>query len=777
MIKKLIIGSFFVFNCLCYGQYIQVDSQTFTPQQLVEDILIDSECINDVVVTNVVGGNFNNSDQSYGFFDATGTNFPLEQGVILATGRLLNAPGPNTSLSDDDAPGWVGDEDLETILNEPETFNATILEFDFTSVASQVSFRYIFASEEYQEDNPSTCVFSDLFGFLIKPINEQQYTNIALVPDTQTPVKVTTVHPEIPDGCQAQNEFYFDTFNDTGAAINYTGQTKALTATANIIPNETYHVKLVIADEKNFRYDSAVFLEAGSFQLSINLGPNRLLSTGNPICGLNTVYTIDAFEPESVSYKWFKDDIELLGETNDSLDVTAEGTYSVEITLSNNCVSYGEVVIEYSENPTANNATLTACDLDQDGLTTYDLFDAEPAITNNDSNLFISGFFLSQNDAELEINQINSPNSFNNFLPNQLIFARVVNLFGCSTIAELRLEISNNTISIPEFSSCDTVPYDGLTSFNLNQLQNNIALLVPEGAIISFYENVDDALSGSNSLGSTYQNTIANSQTIYTLIELNSSCYSIAEVQLQVLETPILEEDITQENPIYYCLNSFPETITLNGGVLNDIPNNFYYEWNTGETTMSIEINEVGTYSVVVTDPNGCSNSRTIVVSPSNLATIDEVIIEDLSNNNSITLIVSGEGSYEFAIDNINGSFQESNRFDNVSPGFHTIYVRDRNGCGIVSQLVSVKGFPLFFTPNNDGFFDTWQIIGVNNEFNTVSKIYIYDRYGKLLKELDPLSTGWNGTSNGRELPSTDYWFLAEFTNGQEFRGHFALVR
>ncbi|WP_431164059.1 choice-of-anchor L domain-containing protein, partial [Flagellimonas beolgyonensis] len=85
------------------------------------------------------------------YFNATGTSFPFESGIVLSTGRLINVPGPNDSLSDDDAANWAGDIDLETALNENQTYNATILEFDFTAVASQVSFRYLFASEEYQE--------------------------------------------------------------------------------------------------------------------------------------------------------------------------------------------------------------------------------------------------------------------------------------------------------------------------------------------------------------------------------------------------------------------------------------------------------------------------------------------------------------------------------------------------------------------------------------------------------------------------------------------------
>ena len=383
--KRLLFFTILISN-LVVSQNIQVDSQSYTPQQLIENILINSDCITNVLVTNVVGGDFNNTDQSYGFFDATGTTFPFESGLVLSTGRLANTVGPNTTLSDDDAPNWVGDSDLETILNEPNTLNATLIEFDFTTIVDQVSFRYIFASEEYQENNPNTCQFSDLFGFLIRSINDQQYTNIALIPNTQIPVKVTTVHPEIPNGCPAQNEFYFESWNGPISPINFNGQTKVLTATANVIPNETYHVKLVIADEQNFRFDSAVFLEAGSFQLSTDIGIDRLLATNNPLCG-NETLELNGFQNGNNTYKWFKDDIEIIGETNPTYLVIAEGVYKIEVTLENNCVSFGEIIIEYDQNPIVFNTSLIECDLDLDGITLYNLLNAELIVTNNNTSI------------------------------------------------------------------------------------------------------------------------------------------------------------------------------------------------------------------------------------------------------------------------------------------------------------------------------------------------------------------------------------------------------
>ncbi|MEZ4780836.1 MAG: choice-of-anchor L domain-containing protein [Flavobacteriaceae bacterium] len=309
---KRLLFLLFIISGISFGQNVQTDATTYTPQQLIEDILIDSNCIENVVVTNVVGGNFNGTDQSYGYFDATGTNFPFQNGIVLSTGRLQNVEGPNTTLSDDDAPNWQGDSDLEQVLNETNTLNATIIEFEFTAIADQISFRYLFASEEYQEGNANTCQYSDLFGFLIRPASASQYENIALVPGTTTPVKVTTVHSGIPGACDPINEAYFGSWNNTTAPINFNGQTAVLEATTTVVPNETYHVKLVIADEQNYRYDSAVFLEAGSFKLHTNLGDDRLLENRTALCENDTL-ELNAFEAGlNTTYKWFKDGVELI---------------------------------------------------------------------------------------------------------------------------------------------------------------------------------------------------------------------------------------------------------------------------------------------------------------------------------------------------------------------------------------------------------------------------------------------------------------------------------
>ncbi|MDO1499997.1 choice-of-anchor L domain-containing protein [Winogradskyella maritima] len=778
----LLLFSFF-FLSISFAQNISVDSQSFTPQQLIEDILIDSDCITGVSVTNVVGGNFNGTDQSYGFFDATGTTFPFQSGIVMSTGRLANVPGPNTTLSDDNASNWEGDNDLETILNETGTTNATIIEFDFTAVASAVSFRYIFASEEYQENNPNSCNFSDLFGFLIRPSDGQnQFENIALVPDTDIPVKATTVTPGVPGSCPPQNETYFGMYNGNVSPINFNGQTAILTANAEVLPGESYSVKLVIADEQNFRFDSAVFLEAGSFQLSTDLGLNRLVATNNPVCEGESVI-LDATLPGQNGYDWFRDGVlvqsDPIGCTGcGTFTATEAGFYNVEVTLANNCEAFGEVTLEYAENPIATDTALTECDFNQDGLTTYDLNDAFSVLTGDNPNLVVSGYFTSLANAMNNVDVITNVTTFENTSPNQIIYARVINQANCFDIGEVELRISTNTVDIPDLEVCDRDDIDGISIFDLTDIQPSIQNQIPPDAFLTFYETAQDAELAINALGTVYENTEPNQQTIFVRVENDFQCFAISEATLVVLFTPTLMPDET----VFYCVDTFPEPIELMGGVLNDLPNNYFYDWEfngmpTDLTTSTIEVNETGTYTVTVTDPNGCSSSRTIIVLPSERATISGVNVDGIGNTNTVTISVTGSGDYEFALDNPNGDYQDENTFINITPGFHTVYVRDKNGCGITEQVISVLGFPKYFTPNGDSNHDFWQVAGVNFELYPQLVVTIFDRFGKLIQVQNSRNSGWDGSYKGLNLPSSDYWFTAEFGDGRSFSGHFALKR
>lgn len=756
------------------SQQIAVDSNSFSPQELIADILIDSDCISNIVVTNTVGGNFNGTDQSFGYFNANGSSFPFAEGIVMSTGRLQNTIGPNTSLSDDDAPGWIGDTDLEFVLNESNTTNATILEFDFTSSAAEISFRYLFASEEYQEGDPNTCRFSDLFGFLIRPLDDQRYTNIALVPETQTPVKVTTVHPAIPGGCDAINEAYFDQFNGANVPINFNGQTTILTAKAVVVPNERYHVKLVIADEQNFRFDSAVFLEAGSFKLSTDIGADRLISNGTALCENDNV-TLDATEPGMNSYAWFKDGVLLSAQIDAQLFVDAPGLYEVRVMLENNCESFGEARIEYDNNPLVANTTLVACDDDGDGRTIYNLFRAEEAIVLGNRVNEVEDFFRTALLAIDGTSPIPNPRSYSNTIAMQTVYARVVNRNGCISIAEVILDIASNSVTVPPQKLCDETS-DGRVAFDLDDITQSFSGQIPQTADVAYYASVADALSGDNVLSSPYTNEIPFDQTLHILIQNNNECYALTTVSLMVLKAPVLEEDET----VVYCENTAPRTIRLDSGVLNPSAD-FGYSWTlNGQalsfTTEEIDVNEIGNYAVTATASTGCSATRTISVKASGTAVISDIVIQG-NQNATLTVTVSGNGMYTYSLDNVNGPFVSESVFVNVSPGFHTVYVKDENGCGIIQEEVGVLGFPRYFTPNGDGIHDVFRVLGFGTENTSIISLHIFDRFGKIVHSERGKNQGWNGKYQGQPLGTNNFWYSVVLSDGQSFTGYFALIR
>ncbi|TYA53892.1 T9SS type B sorting domain-containing protein [Formosa maritima] len=330
---------------------------------------------------------------------------------------------------------------------------------------------------------------------------------------------------------------------------------------------------------------------------------------------------------------------------------------------------------------------------------------------------------------------------------------------------------------IPNFELCDDND-DEILNFDLT-IQNAPILGTQDSNIYSthYFESLSDANSYQNEITEIYENQ-TNPQEIFARVDLTGSpnCYSITSFFLVVNPLPELEDET-----VYYCLNIFPQTIPLSAGILNDSPANYTYLWSTGETTETIQINQIGDYTVTATNIHGCTMSKTVTVEPSNIATFEDIIIVDATENNTVTVLVSGEGIYEYALhdqDGLYATFQSSNIFYNVYGGIYTVSVRDiKNNCGIVTQNISVIDFPKFFTPNGDGINDTWNIKGVSEIFQPNTMIRIFDRYGKLVKQLNPLGIGWDGTFNGEFLPTSDYWFFITLQDGREFQNHFTLKR
>ncbi len=243
--------------------------------------------------------------------------------------------------------------------------------------------------------------------------------------------------------------------------------------------------------------------------------------------------------------------------------------------------------------------------------------------------------------------------------------------------------------------------------------------------------------------------------------------------------------------PIFsFCENEDP--LVLTAPVIADGYRWFSIDQFGNETLLSEErnltVDETGSFQLevydLVTQPGDVIECATLVdfkVVSSEIATIDNLRISDTALGLRIEVEVSGSGDYEYALDSIDGPYQNSNVFNDVLPGNHVIYVKDKNGCGIVEEAfeqdLTVEGFPKFFSPNGDGINDFWQFIQPDGQNIVLSSIQIFDRYGVFIAQINQNSIGWDGTSNGRRLPSSDYWFLAIDNENREFRGHFSLKR
>jgi len=512
---------------------------------------------------------------------------------------------------------------------------------------------------------------------------------------------------------------------------------------------------------------------ASFFNVEIDIIKNGESSINLSLCDGDT-YTLISEDIVGASYFWTLDDVPL-PESDFDIEISQAGHYELLIEPNTGeCAIEGQAFITFNENPEAFDHTIFQCDEDgsSDGFTLFNLNEVNSELMGN-NNILSTRFFTDIS----RTNEIDGE-AFSNTSNPQTIYVEVFDsITGCYDTSELTLEVSTTDSNDASLILCDDDGVkDGLQTFNLNNANSQIIDGLPSGLNISYFENYEDALLEVNNLGDTFTNTIAYNQTIYARVENANNCYGISEVILTVNELPNIEvEDLA-----YYCLNYFPDTITIDAGVINDTPNNYTYNWSSGELSYEVQINAPGIYNVVVTNGNGCSKSRTVTIEPSNLATFESINIIDVTENNTISVIVSGEGNYEYALygenDVLIKPFQEDNIFENVVPGFYTVAARDiKNDCGIVNDKVSVIGFPKFFTPNNDGINDTWQIYGVSSMFQPNTKILIYNRFGKLLKEVSPVGNGWDGLFQGEKLPTDDYWFSVKLQDGRVFKNHFTL--
>jgi len=362
-----------------------------------------------------------------------------------------------------------------------------------------------------------------------------------------------------------------------------------------------------------------------------------------------------------------------------------------------------------------------------------------------------------------------------------------LNWTGSSTIGSFPFPDGPDVKPAADLEKCNA---NGITEFDVFTTQQEIN--TQNQTSISYHEELANAIDNSNPILGLYTSSTPI-KTIYARVVNDvTGCYKIVDFDLLIHDGPI----ITPTYNLNLCDIDFNGTETASLPIINN------------EILNGLSPNEYSiSYYNVLTDANNKSNPL-----PNNITTSGEQIfarveelnneqcynisevelilntppqIEDLNiaqaeinaNSNTITLDLGTSEGYEYSLSNIDGPYQTSSVFQNVESGFVTLFIRDEQQCAIISTSIAILGYDNFFSPNNDGINDFWNIKGVNKMMEGKDYISIFDRYGKLLKQLSGSENGWDGTLNGSDLPADDYWFRALLRNGQEFSGHFSLIR
>jgi gliding motility-associated-like protein len=500
---------------------------------------------------------------------------------------------------------------------------------------------------------------------------------------------------------------------------------------------------------------------------------------------------------------YYKNESDALAETNVITDISNYRNIGypnsqaiwirIDSDLDNACYGLGPyLTLNIEALPFANTVTIPRqCDDNNDGIFTFNTSSLEFDLLKGQANVKVTYFDQANNplkDANGSL--ITSPFPANFTSTSQTIKAVVTNttLQKCSdeTTITFIVDASPVAFAVPSTltTACDDeadpINQDGKFAFDTSTFETTI-LGGQMGMIVKYYDQNNVLLPSPlpNPFLTTTQNITAKVQN-----PLNTICSASTTLNFVVHPVPNIDLNLDGLDNELVCQNISTFFVTLNAGIFDGSPTiNYDYIWTkggqiVGTNSPTLEVNAVGDYTVEVINNSGCSRIRPITVTASNIASIDSVDVVDLTDVNTVTVNVTGPGKYEYSIDEPNGFWQDSNFFNNVPAGVHVVYINDKNGCGPVHQEIVIVGVPKYFTPNGDGYNDYWSVKGVNETFNSKSIIYIFDRYGKLLKQWVPsLNQGWDGTFNGVPLAADDYWYTLKLEDGREAKGHFSLKR
>ncbi|WP_298517819.1 T9SS type B sorting domain-containing protein [uncultured Kordia sp.] len=470
------------------------------------------------------------------------------------------------------------------------------------------------------------------------------------------------------------------------------------------------------------------------------------------------------------------------------------------------CPDYvsSETTVSIVANPLANQpVNMEFCDdAGNNGIGLFDLTTQNATILGSQSDVDFTVRYYTNAIRTDEISATDVT-SFNNTSNPQEIFVRVENNTTLCVNDEISFLLLANTLPVanqPEdMIVCVDQSNGYFASFDLTS--QNATILGTQSAsdfTVHYYRDAArlDEILGSDLI--TFTNTVNPQEIFVSLYNDDSTCVDDS-VSFQLVVN--LLPEITLEDEYVLCLDADGNSIdAINAPFLNSPPietllneATYSFEWYygstvtnanliVGETNSSFAPTTAGDYTVVATNIlTQCSSQSTTTVIgsyPPESISIGQITESPFSGNDTIEVNVTGNGTYEYSLNN--GPWQISNIFPNVSGCDNVVYVRDLINCNEISESISILDYPKFFTPNGDGYNDTWNIQCRSSFPN--AKVYIFDRYGKLLKILGPNEIGWDGTYHGNKMPTSDYWFSVEYESSfdnvrKRFASHFTLKR
>ncbi len=623
-----------LFSTVLFSQSIVVDDTLYSETDLV-NLLLSGSCVE---ASNILSS----SSESVAYFNQNGSTFPISEGVIIRSGIAAYTQGNYTDTNLSSQLNSNSDPFLENISTSTgQNANITdtaFLQFDFTPISSEFSFDFIFASNEYGQWQ---CGFSDVFAFIITDLNTNVSTNLAVVPSSTIPVSVSTIRDNAYNpSCTSENENLFDTYTPTNplnAALNMRGYTTVLNASTTLTPNTPYQIKLVIGDYNNPDYDSAVFIDAGTFSTPLNLGEDITLCQGNS----STIST--ALDETDFSHVWTLNGNVILGETTNSITLTQTGIYEVTATKTGTSCTLTDSVIV---NDLIINSTidLALCDTGSASYS-YNLTENNTSILGIDADVYNLFYYASliDIDSNTSINNITNYDSPG----NETIYIKLYNIISdsfCDVILEFELILTPATeATIPDnIEICDPGSIEIIDlSIQDNQILNGLS---PSQYTLNYFSSLNDALNNQNVLANNLYTVSSgnNIETIWVFLQNNSNldCFDI--ISFDIIINPLPE--VSQIADVLECSNYVLPPI-VNGNYYTD-PNATGTMLNSGDV---IDVN--GLYYIFIgPDENGCTNETFF-----NAVFIDEYTIA-LNHCENFTIPTPPAGDFYTAIDGPSGT-------------------------------------------------------------------------------------------------------------------------